>query len=103
MRTLEPRSIKQLLRDNGVPLGGAIRADVAKALDEGLFQLWESHVAQDGAELAAVILFAWCSRDPSFTVPHWLALAFRRHRAAIFDAVEKGTVGEIADGLGQSR
>lgn len=103
MRSLQPRSIKQLLRDCDVPLGGAIRADVARVLDDGLFLLWEGHVAQDGAENAAVALFAVCSRDPSFTVPHWLALAFKRHRAAIFDAVEKGTVGEIADGLGQSR
>lgn len=99
----EPKTIKALLREHDIPLGGAIRADVAKVLDDGLFGLWEGLVNADGGEHAAVAMFTICSRDPSFVVPYWLELAFRRHRAAVVDAVDSGAVAAAAYALSLDR
>lgn len=83
-----PRSLKQILRDANIPLGGAIRAKMSKGLDDVLFVAWLSALAElDSPEDAAIFLFRLCALDPSFKPPHWAVLCFKRHRAAIFDYV----------------
>ena len=90
-----PQSIKALLRAQGVALGGSVRARMAKAIDDVLFVSWLSALAnEDGidtrGEQAAVMLFGIVSRDPSYRVPLWLELTFKRHAAAIHSAVANG-------------
>jgi hypothetical protein len=94
LQTQAPMSIKAMLRAEGVPLGGSVRADRARLLDDALFAMWESIVLEDadeeGPENAALVLFKICSLDSGFKVPRWLELVFKRHRVAIVDAVGRG-------------
>lgn len=102
-RALEPKSIKSMLREEGIPLGGAIRAEMSKVLDDALFHQWEKLVEEHDAEHAAVTMFGLCSMDPSFKVPLWLEGVFKRHRAAIFEAVDSGAIGDMTDALRSAR
>lgn len=87
----EPLSIKGILRAQGLPLGGAIRADYSKGLDDALFVLWLSALADHGDPAQAAVMMWWLvSKDPSFKHPLWLSLAFRRHKAAVVEAHHEG-------------
>jgi hypothetical protein len=90
LQTQAPMSIKAMLRAEGVPLGGSVRADRARLLDDALLAMFEAACIKEDGEAAAVMLFGVCSCDPSFIVPHWLKCSFRRHRAAIVSAVNAG-------------
>lgn len=86
-----PLSVKGMLRAQGLPLGGAVRANYTKAIDDVLWLSWLEAIAEHGdPEQAAVQMWWIVSRDPQYTHPHWLALAFRRHRAAIVQAHHDG-------------
>lgn len=80
-----PRSIKQVLRDAGSPLGGAIRADWAKDLDDALLAYWTSVVETHTIEDAVCILYNLVRKDPSFRTPYWLDCRFRAHRRGILE------------------
>ena len=87
----EPKSIKQLLRESGIALGGAVRARYSKAIDDILWLTWLEAIADTGSpEEATVMVFGIVARDPSYAPPHWLVLTFKRHRAAIVQAVQSG-------------
>lgn len=87
----DPMSVKGMLRRQGLPLGGAIRASYTRALDDCLFLLWLEAMADHGdPEQAACQLWWVVSHDPSYTHPLWLALAFKRHKAAIVQAHHEG-------------
>ncbi len=89
---LEPKSVKQMLRDQHLPLGGAIRANYTKAIDDCLWVYWLSAVADTGdVEAAACMCWDIVSRDPAYTHPLWLSLVFRRHKAAIVEAHHAGS------------
>lgn len=90
LQTRAPMSIKAMLRAEGIPLGGSVRAELARLLDDALFGTWETAVNELGAEDAALMMYGICACDPTFAVPRWLELAFKRHRAAIFHAVDAG-------------
>jgi hypothetical protein len=84
-------SVKGMLRAQSLPLGGAIRANYTTAIDSCLWLLWLSALADHGdPEQAAQQLFWVVSKDPAYTIPYWLELAFKRHRAAIIDAHHQG-------------
>jgi hypothetical protein len=87
----EPMSVKAMLRKQGLPLGGAIRANYTRALDDCLWTLWLSAIADTGdVEVSACILWDVVSRDPSYSHPYWLSLVFKRHKAAIIEAHHQG-------------
>ncbi len=88
----EPKSVKQMLRDQGLPLGGAIRANYTRALDDCLYVYWLSAIADTGdPEAAACMCWDIVSRDPSYAHPYWLSLVFKRHGAAIVEAHHSGS------------
>lgn len=89
--TPDVMSVKAMLRQMGHPLGGAVRANYTRLLDDCLFLTWLESLADHGdPEQAAVMLWRIVSKDPSYAHPLWLALAFRRHGAAIIQAHHDG-------------
>lgn len=90
--THSPRSIKAILREEKMRSNGAVRARVARQLDDGLWMLWVGLVEAHGGEHAAVALYKVVSLDPSFKRPHWLDCRLRAHGAAILSAVDSGVL-----------
>lgn len=88
----QPKTVKAMLREAGVPLGGAIRASISKAIDDALFEVWEEACYFEGGETGAKILFAIVSYDPTFRPPLWLKLRLQAHKAAIQEAVQNGEI-----------
>lgn len=87
----DPMSAKAMLRAQKLPLGGAIRAAYTRAFDDCLWVLWLSAISDHGdPEQAACQLWWVVSKDPSYSLPLWLELAFKRHKAAIVDAHHAG-------------
>lgn len=92
-------TIKGLLRAAGIPLGGAIRAQLSRAIDDALFAVWEKACEIEDGESAALILFGIVSHDPTFRPPLWLRYRFAAHRAAITTAVQNGDIRHVRWGL----
>lgn len=89
-----PQSIKALLRADGVPLGGAVRAKMSKAIDDVLWVTWLAAIAETGStEDATLVVFGLLAADPTYRPPLWLGQTFRRHRVAIVNAVALQHVG----------
>ncbi len=87
----DPMSVKAMLRQQGLPLGGAVRANYTAAINDCLWLTWLSALADHGdAGQAACQLWWIVSKDPSFTLPYWLELAFKRHKAEIIEAHHQG-------------
>lgn len=91
----QPMTVKGFLRSIGVPLGGAVRSRVSRAIDDALFAVWTNACELYDGETAAVMLFAMLSYDPHYRPPLWLSRRFAAHRAGIETAVQNGTVRQI--------
>lgn len=98
-RRATPTTIKAYLREAGIQPSGSIRAAISRDLEDALFALWENACTMYDGEVAAIILFAVISRDPSFRVPWWAQLRLRAHRAAVISATDSGALNHIYNAL----
>lgn len=87
----DPMSIKAMLRKMDLPLGGAVRANYTRLIDDLLWTFWLSAIADTGdAEEATLLTWKMVARDPSYTHPLWLSQTFKRHGAAIVQSHHEG-------------
>lgn len=85
-----PISLKDMLASGGLPPTEINRKALANYLDLSLLSLYESAVNAYDGEHAACVMYRLCELDPKFSVPYWLVLRFRKHKAAILDMVNHG-------------